>query len=299
MLFSNCTIGEMQNRQAKSGVSNSLNKQDALNIAEDDVLRSQYVLNLINERNYCVTASNDSKIPRVLIQFWDDVARIPSDVKKCIDSWKPLEKHGFKRLLFDDVRAIQFIKNNFTNRYLDAFKRCRHPAMRSDYFRLCFTLINGGFYVDADDVYKGGNPEALLCDNRLKLRPLCYNLLTNSMVKVPKIIRTQYDSRKFIFYVNNNPIITPPGHPVLRSALERSTQILITQTSNGKQDVQSTTGPGNLTASLVRYAVERGRDNRCRDFVLLVDWDEISVSQWPLGYRKKKRNWRLWDGYNM
>lgn len=78
-------------------------------------------------------------------------------------------------------------------------------------------------------------------------------------------------------------------------ALERSTQILLAPGRN-IQDIQSITGPGNLTASLVRHAIESKIAGKDLDFVLLDNWDSVSVPQWLLEYRKDKRNWRIWDG---
>lgn len=115
------------------------------------------------------------------------------------------------------------------------------------------------------------------------------------MVNTADFLTNPCDSPNLIFYVNNNPLIAPAGHPVIRLALERSTQILLTQAGDS-WDVQSTTGPGNLTASLVGHAIEFERAGAARDFALLTDWDIVSVSRWPLGYRSDERNWRLWGG---
>lgn len=117
------------------------------------------------------------------------------------------------------------------------------------------------------------------------------------MVKaVDFILKNEYRSDK-IYYINNDPIISPPNHPLIQLALERSTQILL---SNGDiKDVQSTTGPGNSTASLVRHIIELKAIKKNYDFRFLDNWDDIAVPQWPLDYRKDKRNWRIWDGSNI
>ncbi len=266
-------------------------------IAEDDRLRSKYVRHLILEDDTCMHQSTTSVPPHILVQFWDDAKAIPADVRECIDSWRPLDEQGFERLLFDDDSAGQFIAEYFSQRHLAAFERCLHPAMRSDYFRLCFIMKKGGFYVDADDVYQGGNHEAWFRDNRLRLQPLCYDISTDSMVDTADFLTNPPDLPNLIFYFNNNPLIAPPGHPVIHIALERSTQLLLNQASD-LRDVQSITGPGNLTASLVRHAIESGSKGDARDFAFLADWGLVSVSRWPLQYRSDERNWRLWKGRN-
>jgi mannosyltransferase OCH1-like enzyme len=266
-------------------------------IAEDGLLRSHYMRHLIHDADAYLQQRTASVLPRVLVQFWDDSKAIPADVRECIDSWRPLEADGFRRFLFDDYSAAQFIADHFGRRYLAAFERCQHPAMRSDYFRLCFILKNGGFYVDADDVYQGGDCESWFHDNRLKLQPLCYDASNDSMIKTSDFVTNPRDSPNLIFYVNNNPLIAPADHPVIRMAVERSTQILITQVGDAR-DVQSTTGPGNLTASLVQHAIDLERAGEARDYALLADWDALSISQWPLEYRRDERNWRLWAKRN-
>jgi hypothetical protein len=36
--------------------------------------------------------------------------------------------------------------------------------MRCDYFRLCYIYRQGGFYVDADEIYQGGDYHSLYRD---------------------------------------------------------------------------------------------------------------------------------------
>ena len=273
-------------------------KRTPLDISEDDHSRSRYMWHLIHNSDSTVSLDIKVTIPRILIQYWNDVKTIPTDVRKCIDSWLPLDEQGFERFLFDDEDAWHFIANNYDRHYIDAFKRCQHPAMRSDYFRLCYIFKKGGFYVDADDVYKDVNIEALFHDDKLKVQPLCYDISTDLMVDVDKFTANYEYSPTQIFYVNNDPIIAPPNHPLICMALERSTRILLASEKNIR-DIQSTTGPGNLTASLVRHAIESKNVGKDLDFTLLSNWDDVSVPQWPLDYRKDKRNWRIWDGSDM
>jgi mannosyltransferase OCH1-like enzyme len=232
-----------------------------------------------------------AQIPRVIIQFWHDSADVPSDVSECLDSWAPLIECGFRRFLFDDDTARVFISKFLGSTHATAFDRCRHPAMRCDYFRLCWMLLRGGFYVDADEWYLGANCDELFVDGTLKVQPLCYDLSTETMVPAAVFLNEDEPSPEWIFYVNNNPLVAPRVHPVIRLALERATRLLLHP--KPPTDIQSTTGPGNLTASLVRHSVDRG-EAQPADFAFLAEWDSISVSRWPLSYRNDERNWRLW-----
>lgn len=263
----------------------------AAQIAEDDAQRSAHVRHLLSDSAARRPPLPAVPIPRVIIQFWHDSADVPSDVSECLDSWGALIECGFRRVLFDDDTARVFISKFLGSTHAAAFDRCRHPAMRCDYFRLCWMLLRGGFYVDADEWYLGANCDQLFVDGTLKVQPLCYDLSTETMVPAAVFLNEDEPSPHWIFYVNNNPLIAPPAHPVIRLALERATRLLLDP--KPPTDIQSTTGPGNLTASLVRHSVDHDAGQQA-DFAFLVEWDSISVSRWPLSYRNDERNWRLW-----
>ena len=263
-------------------------------VAEDDGLRSNYMRQLIQAEHSLDPQIGNVTIPKVLIQFRHDLAALPTDVHECLESWVPLTACGFERLLFDDRKARAFIQRHFGDAHVTAFDQCGHPAMRCDYFRLCYIFTNGGFYVDADEVYNGGDCSYLYSDNRLKIQPLCYDTRTDEMVSCDLFIGQKACSPDWIFYVNNNPIVAPAFHPIIRSALAHSTRIILSQ-AGGRIDIQDTTGPGNLTASLVQHSIASSAEAKNQDFLLLRNWEGISTSHWPLSYRDDERNWRLWN----
>jgi hypothetical protein len=227
------------------------------------------------------------------VQFWHELDGIPADVQRCLDSWARLNAQGFKRELFDNNQARALISEKLGHPYVEAFERCHHPAMRCDYFRLCYMLTQGGFYVDADEVYQGTECNHFFSDNRLKIQPLCYDTAARRMVHADTFIRARKYSADWIFYVNNNPIISPANHPIIRLALERATRILVSGVE--RPEIQATTGPGNLTASLVTHSFASKLSGSSRDFLLLPDWEATSISPWRLSYRSDERNWRLWN----
>ena len=168
-------------------------------VAEDDGLRSRYMQELIQEVAPPRPPLAPATIPKVIVQFWHETNDIPSDVHECLDSWEPLERQGFERILFDDYEARRFISKSFGRRYVAAFDRCHHPAMRCDYFRLCYMLRNGGFYVDADEFYQGGDCRSLFQDSRLKIQPLCYDTSAETMVPSETFTKKQNDSAALDF----------------------------------------------------------------------------------------------------
>lgn len=267
---------------------------DPSSIAEDDDLRSRHIRELVREAVPIEISASRTDIPKVIVQFWHDLHEIPEDVQECLDSWERLKKQGFKRVLFDDAAARRFISKRLGGSYLAAFDLCHHPAMRCDYFRLCYVVTYGGFYVDADEVYQGTDCNHFFRDNRLKIQPLCYDTATGMMIKPDVLVRERGYSPDWIFYVNNNPLVAPANHPVIRLALDRATRILLSCVER-RPEIQSTTGPGNLTASLVRHSIASKLTGRTRDFLILPNWEATSISRWPLSYRNDERNWRLWN----
>jgi hypothetical protein len=230
-------------------------------------------------------------IPRKLVRFWHDSAGPPQDVQACLDSWARLEKEGFALYMFDDVSAADYISRVFGQRERQAFSRCTHPAMRCDYFRLCFVLAEGGLYVDADDVLLGEGWRRLFEDSKLKLQPLAYDIAAASMMPAADIWNVNLSTVDRVFYVNNDPIAAPPNHPVVIRAFERATSRLLA--NDGPLEIQATTGPGNLTAALTAHAWMLQSQGTDVDFELLRDWEAIAELRWDLGYRRDSRNWRL------
>ena len=267
---------------------------------EDDRLRSDFIRRLTLRQLGRDRASSRGEgthkavlIPRTLVRFWDDPGDVPLDVRNCLKSWEALRDEGFAFRMFGDASAATYVAERYGPREFAAFARCRHPAMRSDYLRMCFVLAEGGLYVDADDVLLGGGWQDIFRDGTLKVQPLCYDVIAGGMVPASDLRRTDFPNEGRIFYVNNNPIAAPAGHPVLRRALARATDILLGD--KPAPEIQSTTGPGNLTAALAAHARESQVSDTLPDFELLLDWEGIAVPRWDLAYRKDARNWRNMD----
>ncbi len=231
------------------------------------------------------------KPPKRIVQFWDDLDRLPGDVGECIETWKRIEEQGIERLLFDKHKARDFISQRLGPRYCHAYDRCYHPAMQSDYFRLCYILMEGGCYVDVDDVYEGHSVQHLFSDSRLRIQPLCYDIATNTMVPPSVFTMPGAGVANWIFYFNNNPLIAGSGHPLIDRALVQATLSLENDVINDLPEIQSTTGPGNLTKSIFDAITESAEVEQT--LLVLRDWEQIAKTRWDLGYRGDTRNWRL------
>jgi hypothetical protein len=151
--------------------------------------------------------------------------------------------------------------------------------------------MEGGCYLDADDVYHGAAIEHLFNDGRLRIQPLCYDISTNQMVPPSVFTELGANASTWIFYFNNNPLIAVNGHPIVKRALAKATEALERPTAGELPEIQSTTGPGNLTKSIFDLATEQGEIERA--LLVLCDWEDIAINKWSLSYRHDARNWRL------
>lgn len=268
---------------------------------EDDRLRSDFIRDLtLRQLDYAEPgmkrASRRKRIPKTLVRFWHEPDRVPADVRACLDSWDVLREDGFDLRMFGDASAGQYIAERYGRREHAAFGLCRHPAMRSDYFRMCFVLAEGGLYVDADDVLRGDAWREVCRDSALQVQPLCYDVPSGRMLPASDISRADLPRAGRIFYVNNNPLAAPAGHPVLSRALARATSKLLG--GGSRPEIQSTTGPGNLSAALAAHAREALLSGIDSDVKLLMGWEATAEPCWTLGYRKDARNWRKMDEHD-
>src|SRR5688572_4159576 len=111
----------------------------------DDEFRSRYVCRLVQSQagqRPCGRRVN-AGAPKTVTQFWDAPSDLPKDVALCMDSWQSLRRDGFRVRRFDDTSARRFVSRSMAPRHLSAFDRCYHPAMRSDYFRMCYIGLLG------------------------------------------------------------------------------------------------------------------------------------------------------------
>lgn len=255
--------------------------------------RSEFVRKLVQYPNEpaLVPTAHRAAIPRRVVQFWDDLGRLPQDVKECMDSWKALEQSGFEILVFDESAARKFIRHHLGSRYGKAFDRCYHPSMKSDYFRYSYIFVEGGFYIDADDVYHGTTVDHLFEDGRAKLQPFCYDLATAQMVPPSVFAKPGTSQLSWIFYFNTTPLIAIRNHPIIERALQNATTSLEQELNGELPEVQATTGPGNLTRSIFEVLADEDRPEEA--MLVVHDWEMTSTSKWPLSYRSDKRNWRL------
>lgn len=261
--------------------------------AEHHRQRSEFIRSLV-QRSAEQLPNNDlyaQVTPRTIVQFWHNQRELPKDVEECIASWARWTTSGFRHCLFDERSAKAFIGGSLGARHEYAFERCYHPAMQADYFRLCYLFVEGGFYVDADDVCIGTEIEWLFSDGRLKVQPLCFDISSEAMVSPSSFLQDDVFNPNWIFYINNNPLIASRENPIIECALRRATELLELYSDEALPEIQETTGPGNLSKSIFDYGATSG--GGVNDLMIMRDWDLFAISRWPLSHRGDSRNWRL------
>lgn len=268
--------------------------QEELDSPEHHRQRSEFIRMLVQRRlrRHPLNSRYENPVPKTIVQFWHNMRQLPQDVHECITSWTHWETSGFTHRLFDKHAAKAFIGGSLGMRHECAFNRCYHPAMQADYFRLCYLLVEGGFYIDADDVCIGADIGWLFEDGRLKLQPLCYDIASGTMVNPSVFLRPNAHDPNWIFYFNNNPLAASRGHPIIERALNQATNYLELAGENELPEIQTATGPGNLSKSIFDLG-STSKDSVEDDLVVLEDWESLAVSRWPLSYRGDARNWRL------
>ncbi len=95
-----------------------------------------------------MSANASHRSEKISVYMYWMQGKPPDDVHTIIKSWEALPQLDVQ--LFDDDTAKNFIQDQFGGRYVKAYQRCKIPAMRADFFRLCILEARGGVYTDVD-----------------------------------------------------------------------------------------------------------------------------------------------------
>ena len=193
-------------------------------------------------------------------------------MRDCLDELGPSRR---RRLRVPDVQRCDrgsVHRRAYGAREREAFARCRHPAMRCDYLRMCFVLAEGGLYVDADDVLLRDDWKDIFRRRQAEGAAVVLRHPCRRDGAGGRDLASRSADEGRIFYVNNDPIAAAAGHPVLRGGARR-----VRPTSCSARirfpEIQSTTGPGNLTAALAAHAHNLNVAGAPLDFELLHNWE--------------------------
>ena len=88
---------------------------------------------------------------RNIMLYWDDMP--PPEVSVVVKKWSNVCP-TWNVVLFDERKALGFLYARFGREIARLFLRCAIPAMRADFFRVFWTMSEGGIYTDVKFVPK-------------------------------------------------------------------------------------------------------------------------------------------------
>ncbi|MBB2177535.1 glycosyltransferase family 32 protein [Gluconacetobacter johannae] len=237
-----------------------------------------------------------SSINYDVIQYWDD-ENIPPDVEIFMNSWKNIYGHNYKR--YNMETAKNFIEENFVSEFLEAFLKCYHPAMRSDFFRLCYLYINGGIYIDADELPIKDLPIFNLENNNvIMLHPFMTGWVDGLFQPIffENFVENHKKFPKSEVYFNNAPIISSKRNNIILLSIMRAKNLILSGAAK-KIGIHDSTGPSNLSSSVVMSFLKSGASGEQAHNVIGIDWNAYARtgSEEELSYKRDRRNWRNED----
>ena len=241
-----------------------------------------------------------------VFQYWDSPV-IPTDVLTIMDEWKAAYSENYTR--FSELQALLFIKQNFPIDYANAYQKCWHPAMKADFFRLCYLYKNGGCYVDADEGVRfdeddGASLKIPLIDihhngDFLILRPIIRADYGDGFVTIPfNEFVINFDKHTDAqCYFNNAPIICSPQNEIIRLALTRSKKLILGPEIN-HMSLHDITGPSNLSFCIIAHLLHSSFAGLKPVNVIAIDWSLYSRDVDFLQYKNDNRYWGLQEYLN-
>ena len=103
--------------------------------------------------NFSCEQPTDLKIPKVIIQTYNNKSKIKNNVYENIKKYAP----EYTQIIYDDKECIEFLhrfdvtfKNIKTSNFniVDQFKSFKQGAHKADLFRYCYLYQYGGIYLD-------------------------------------------------------------------------------------------------------------------------------------------------------
>ncbi len=220
-------------------------------------MHQDYVMRLVRNTLKTPQSKTDYKAESIF-QYWDQ-EEIPDFVRSNIDQNKIFAE---RYEIFSRMSAHEFIKKNFDDPYLMAFDLCWHPAMRSDYFRLLKLYVNGGVYLDADDLLLSlfPTPRELAKGDYLMLMPLAGIHTPEGFSAInPRQICDLFRDENvghagLSCYFSNNYISCNRFNPIIALCVYKATHDILHK-SQSELSIHGTTGPGLVSVATQVYSV--------------------------------------------
>ena len=178
-------------------------------------------------------------IPKIIHQTYKD-QNFTEGMKQAQQSWAVKD---FTYNFYDDKQCLDFIRQHFTQKEVNAFIDLVPGAFKADLFRLCALYVHGGVYADIDTI---------LLEDLKKLLDQNVNLI---------VCRDDPMAEKWLW---NGFIAATPKHPALKIAIQR---IISNVESKESRFYLEYTGPAMFGKAINQYL---GKDKE-QDFELGLD----------------------------
>lgn len=165
--------------------------------------------------------------------------KLPEKAKECQSSWKNQKNYHYQ--FMNDPQIEAFMKENFSPKIVQTFKRLPLGVMKADMWRYCVLYVHGGIYTDIDSV---------------SIKPI-------------DDWKIQPEDRMIIGLENDLhfcqwTILAEPKHPVLKTVI----QLIVDEAENGfdlknEHFVHHHTGPGIWTRA-IHQILELPEDQKAR-----------------------------------
>lgn len=172
-------------------------------------------------------------IPKTIWQTYKTKYQdLPDYAKEYTESWKNLNKEYLYNYVSDED-ALDFIKDNYGQSWLDIFNSVPLGVMRGDILRYLLIYKNGGVYADLDT--------------------LCLKPIDSWIVKDKEIIFGPESSLEFCVWT----FASVANHPIIENVLIRMEKAFENPDYNKAHFVHRLTGPWALTKAIfhkINYA---------------------------------------------
>jgi inositol phosphorylceramide mannosyltransferase catalytic subunit len=242
------------------------------------------LLNIIMDQYYKKKFIAEKFPPNILFEIKDDIElpkieegeNIPKKIYRCYSTREGIEKFNkvfeitqermpkFEQIKFDDIEIDKYIKDNYSSRIYNAYKKINpdYGASRADLFRYLIIYKEGGVYMD---IKSGPNKNIgdLFEEKNKLLVSLGSNYIPNYIPKHHvKELFSMDDDWSFITGVKNGSewqqfiIASPKGNPILGKVIKQ----VITNIeegndyyNHGKYSVLAMTGPIVYSLVIEKY----------------------------------------------
>ncbi|MDI2090982.1 glycosyltransferase family 32 protein [Commensalibacter oyaizuii] len=214
-------------------------------------------------------------IPKHICLFWHQ-RKLPQDVKESIDKIKRYNS-AYHVTLFNYDSAHAFIYEHYGAELSALFeRRCVHPSMQSDLFRICYLLQKGGIYVDVDIE--------------------CYASLDLTF-PVAEFGCLLFYSRGKPCCIDNDFIVCAPQNEIIAAILQKMQSHLTAERSFA--NVWECTGPGAVSLAIMELLMNAIINDLPKGYglgqLLLAD-HQVAIKAYrhaELGYKQTQEgNWR-------